>query len=180
MNVKEGSSRNNVLDDEQGPTKYARVDNGGPAATTETSVLAAKALTIVLQHWLIPDMSWLPTDMESRLTSLKDAIVEDKEKLFCKLQKNEDEINTMKTTLLMEKLTFSTELKDQSYTTLDVTKSFQKEGDFNVYYDQLAVLTIESLMPTTESTVSDFYLPCNLLLSFFFILPLSTFLIFSK
>ena len=104
--MEEERSDENVLDDELIPSKYARIGdddgNTGPPKTATTSsyysVLATKALTIVLQRWLIPDMSWLPNDMESRLTSLKEAIVEDKEKLLRKLkEESEDDIKIMTT-----------------------------------------------------------------------------------
>ncbi len=64
--------------------------------STPDSALACKALTIVLQHWMVPKLGWNMDSLEQRLPRLRDAIVDHRVKLRDVRDKTEEEKDQLK------------------------------------------------------------------------------------
>ncbi len=60
------------------------------------SALACKALTIVLQHWMVPKLGWNMDALEQRLPRLRDTIVNHRVKLRDVRDKPEEEKDLIK------------------------------------------------------------------------------------
>lgn len=138
-----------------------------------TTNVATKALRIVLQHWLIPDMEWNPDVFESHLPILREAITRDRAEALRRSGKREEEITHI-----------TKEIQDRLSVTIvddDIVKTrFHSTVDFDLFCDALSEVSVESLLPNVTFTVSVFtvlmYLTRYLFTSSLSVLSFSTYI----